>query len=232
MYKKKEPVYYDEKYLAPYLGVLSGYLRKRGITLDTARNWKLGLDKEHSRAIFPVFDCEGKLAVIVGRDITGRSKVKYSFYSLDTKNEKMCPFIDHERFSDFLSPTKSLFLYGEDKAFRVANVESDRITGDLIVVEGQMDVLNMWQLGYNVVATSGSMVSNVQLEKLITLLPKGGRLVVMGDGDSAGKKMIDHVGKVLKNRVPVYVAVLENGLDPGGLTETEARDILQKVVLF
>lgn len=215
--EKEKPVLFKDDYLAPFVGRLSGYLRKRGITLETARMWELGVDKRNWRATFTVRDYEGRLGVVIGRDVTGRSKVKYSNYVLDMKNKAMVPFIDHKREKDFKSPTKKFFMYGEHIMWRVLKGEIERpMEPHIVVVEGPIDVLNMWQLGYNAVGVLGSFLSDFQVEKLVSLVPKDGRLVVMADGDKAGKKLADKIVNSLKNRVHVVVADLPDGEDPGG----------------
>ena len=227
--KKKRPVLFKDIYLEPFLGVLSGYLKSRGITKETARAWELGVDKRHGRAIFVVRDMEGRLAVVIGRDVTGRSRIRYSNYVLDRKNKRMEPFIDHKRERDFVSPTKSLFLYGEHKAKEMMQGGGDRRSSDLVVVEGAIDVLKMWQLGWNAVAVLGSFPSDTQMEKLVALTPRKGRLVIMADGDEAGRKLTGAIGKKLGKRLPVFDAQLDEGLDPGEATEDEIDDAMNSM---
>jgi hypothetical protein len=224
--KKKKPPLFRDVHLEPFKGVLSGYLKARGITLDTAREWELGLDRRNRRAIFPVRNMEGTLALLVGRDVTGRSRVKYSNYVFDKTYQAMVPFIDHQRESEFVSPAKSHFLYGEHKAWDVAHSSSDRRSTDLIVVEGAIDVLMVWQWGWNVVGVLGSYPSEVQIEKLVSLTPRGQRLVVMADGDEPGRKLTTAIGERIGSRVPVFDAQLDEGMDPGGATEQEIDEAL------
>jgi DNA primase len=227
-------VLFKDDYLEPFVGVLPGYLKRRGISLETAREWELGLDRDWGRAIFVVRDFKGRLGVVVGRDVTGQSRIKYSNYVLDRKNKKMIPFIDHEREHDFIGPTKSRFLYGEYQAWKVqdGSFDTGRRSKDLIVVEGAIDLLNLWQMGWNVVAVLGSFPSKTQLEKLVMLVPRGGRLIVMADGDKAGRKMTETINEALNKRVNVFDAQLSDDLDPGALSEEQASDVLGKVSMM
>jgi len=225
--KRKRPVLFRDDYLEPFVGVLSGYLKKRGVSLETARSWELGLDKRFRRATFTVRDFKGRLAVVIGRDITGKSVVKYSNYVLDRKNKCMVPFIDHDREKDFIGPTKRYFLYGEHKAWDVSVGKSDRCSDDLIVVEGPIDVLRVWQMGWNVVGVLGSYPHEAQVEKLITMVPRTGRLVIMADGDESGRKLVRKFGEMIGGRVPVFDARLGDGMDPGGATEKEIGGALK-----
>lgn len=229
LYKqKRKPVLFKDDYLEPFTGVLSGYFKRRGILLETARAWELGLDKWNQRAIIPVRDYEGRLALVIGRDVTGKSYVKYSNYVLDRKNKRMVPFIDHSREDDFISPLKSYVLYGEHKAWRVAHGESDRCSDDLVVVEGALDTLMLWQYGWNAVAILGSKPSDVQIEKLITLVPRKKKLIVMGDGDKAGRMMTEELGRKIGGRIPVFDAKMGDGKDPGESTKDEIADLISR----
>ena len=226
LYKKKFVLFKDD-YLQPFAGKLSGYIKRRGITIETAREWELGIDSENRRATFPVRDMQGRLAVVIGRDVTGKSRVKYSNYVLDKKNKKMVPFIDHDREKDFVSPMKSCFLYGEHKAFAVSNGDSAAYS-DLIVAEGPMDVLRLWQFGLNAVGILGSYASETQIEKIAMLVPRKYRLIIMGDPDEAGRKMASELGKSLKDRISVFNASLPEGIDPGEADEYQINEAIKK----
>lgn len=234
--EKKRPVLFRDDYLKPFLGRLSNHLIRRGITLDTAREWELGVDHENKRAIFTVRDYEGRLAAVIGRDVTDRSKVKYSNYVLDTFNGRMVPFIDHEREEDFRSPTKSFFLYGEFHAYKFLKGEAERPLAidrpHLIVVEGPTDVLHLWQMGWNVVAALGSYPSEMQAEKAVTLLPRGGKVVIMGDGDEAGRKFAKALGEKIGERCPTFNGILPDGVDPGDSDNKLIEEVFDTAQMF
>ena len=212
----EKPVFFKNERLYPFLGTLSGYLKNRGVTKDTARRWELGIDRRFDRATFTVRDYKMRLAVIIGRDITGNGKrAKYSNYIFDMKEEVMLPFKPMGREdADFVGPTKKFFLYGEHIFWEDKDDEKYR-GEDLIVVEGPTDVLAMYQHGYRAVGILGSYPSDHQAKKLIELTPRNGRIVVMADADEAGDRMTKGVAREINGRVPVYDAVLEPGYDPG-----------------
>lgn len=230
--KKQKPVLFRDDYLKSFIGVLSGYLIDRGITISTAKTWELGVDEYNNRATFTLRDHLGRLGLVIGRDTSGRSRVKYSNYVLDQKNKRMVPFIDHDREIDFVSPTKSHFMYGEHKASIVSNGESDRICDDLIVVEGAIDVLKVWQYGYNVVAVLGSHPSDIQIEKMVMITPNNKRIIVMADGDDAGKKLTAAIGEKMGSRIPVFEALLGDGRDPGESTIEEVSSAINSAKML
>ena len=234
LYKEdKQPAFFNDIYLEPFTGVLSGALVKRGVTVETAKEWELGVDKENGRAIFVLRDVEGRVALVKGRDTTGRSKVKYIAYVLDKESHKLVPRIDYKREQDFKRPTKSLFLYGEYQAKKVLDGELERRSLDLVLVEGEVDVLKVWQWGWNVVGLIGSYPSDEQCEKIVKLIPKGGRLIVIMDNDKAGKKCVKELYEKLKDRVPFFNVVLPEGTDPAEMkSDIEMEKVISQAKLF
>jgi DNA primase len=227
--RNKEPVFFDNDLVGGFLGKVSRKILDRGITLETAREWRLGIDYKNNRAIFTLYNVDGKLAVVMGRDLTGQSRAKYTNYVLDKKNNCFCPFIDHDREEDFQSPTKNQFLYGEYYALKVKNGQIERRSSDLIVVEGQMDVLSMWQRGWNVVGVLGSYPSKEQAAKLISLVPRDGRVISLMDGDEAGEKCAINLSNRINGRIPFFKAKLPDGYDPDSSTEETIKDAIEKV---
>jgi len=220
MRKKEEPVFFEDQYIEPFTGLLSAYLKHRGILLDTAKAWELGVDKPNKRAMFIVRDMEGRLAVLIGRDTTNKSQIKYTNYVFDRKHKRFFPFIDHNREEDFIGPTKRFFLYGELFAKRVHD-DPYRKSNDLVVVEGPMDVLNVWQYGLNVVGVMGSYPSQEQVDKMIKLVPEGGRLITLMDADKAGRDCVTEIGRRAEMAVPILDAQLPEGLDLGDASKEE-----------
>jgi len=230
--KGDETVLFEERHLMPFIGTASGYILNRGISLDTAKAWELGIDRNNIRATFVVRKYSGQFAALVGRDINKiRTHIKYTNYLLDKKQDRLVPWRDYKRddfsYDDYVSPTKSHFLYGEHFAVKYSHghdVEAKK--QNLIVVEGMMDVLRLWQLGYNVVGIMGSRASEHQVSKMKLFLPKGGKLVIMLDGDDAGRDGTDRLIDDLGGAVPVQHVCLPDGRDPGDLSNDEIEYFL------
>ena len=104
------------------------------------------------------------------------------------------------------------FLFGYDDCQEGADF--------LIVTEGPREVMKLWQEGFtNSVAVLGSFMGDTQMELLSSLAPK--KVVLMFDGDSAGDRAAEGVGKKLENLVEVVVCRPPEGMDPKNL---ERRD--------
>ena len=92
-----------------------------------------------------------------------------------------------------------------------------------MVVEGTIDCLKVWQAGVpNCLAILGSHFSDHHAERAVRWF---GRLVVMMDGDKGGRNAADRIVKLLHGRIPVQMASLPEGHDPGDLLESEIVDL-------
>ncbi len=121
------------------------------------------------------------------------------------------------------SPETRLF----DKGSTVFNFARARKAafekGELVVVEGYMDVIALHQAGFeNAVATLGTAVTERQMEQLWLLAPEP---VICFDGDKAGEaaafRAIDRMLPMLREGCSFRFAFLPEGLDPDDLVRTQ-----------
>lgn len=169
--KKHEEEVWDESEYEPYAGKTHKYIIERGVSLEMCRTWEIGYDPSMRRVTFPVRRMGDKALVgCVGRTIdAGVEPTYYTYFNFK----------------------KGSFLYGE----HFLKAEGEPVLGDVmgydlpaqdatIIVEGMMDVLKLYSIGYdNVVGVMTSEVSERQRRKL----KKVGRDVyLMLDWDRAG----------------------------------------------
>ena len=101
--------------------------------------------------------------------------------------------------------------------------------GDIILVEGIFDMLNLHDKGIqNAVCCFGT--NNINEDKLAILSMQGvSRITVFFDGDEAGQKAAINV-KVMSEKIGFRVRNVElENLDPGALTETQIRKMESKL---
>ena len=101
--------------------------------------------------------------------------------------------------------------------------------GDIILVEGIFDMLNLHDKGIqNAVCCFGT--NNVNEDKLAILSMQGvSRITVFFDGDEAGQKAAINV-KVMSEKIGFRVRNIElKETDPGALTETQIRKLESKL---
>jgi len=224
-------------------GDVPRYAMDRGLTLETCQAWNLGHDKRHSRLMIPKYDRKGRLVATSGRlyacprcgasidlfkriskcqmcgsrgpggrDCCGEQTSKGREYCGQCHRETPPKYMHSKGFK------RNLILFGENRTWDKAP------DGRVYVVEGQLDAIRLWQLGYApVVAILGSDPSKVQVEKLIRYYD---RIIVVSDGDRAGEDM----GRLMKQRVgdrsEVSVKKMPDGEDPGSASEEDIAKAL------
>lgn len=114
---------------------------------------------------------------------------------------------------------KQKFLFG----LSVAMQETEELP--LLVVEGVFDALRCVQNGYPAtVAIFGSSLSNEQTELLVAT---GRNIVLMFDGDEAGRTGLRKAAAMLMPRTFVRAVKLPDGAQPDDLESTALEELLQ-----
>jgi DNA primase len=95
----------------------------------------------------------------------------------------------------------------------------------LVVVEGPWGVMRLMQIGFPAVALLGIQLSSVQFQ----LLCRASRIVLMLDGDEAGRSASRKIAHALTQHTSTQVQSIElpPGLDPDDLNDTDLRHRLQ-----
>lgn len=147
-------------------------------------------DRFRNRITFPIHDSEGVIVAFGGRIIDNSSPAKY-INSPETILFK-----------------KGSLLYGWHLAKEFA-LES----GEIILVEGYMDVIRMFQAGFsNTVAPLGTGLTE---DRLHYLKHKIDNIILCFDGDSAGQKSAYRsAGIATKLEIPTKIASLPENEDP------------------
>jgi len=222
--------WYQEQLIDPLRGEAArSYLAERGITMEVARSFGLGLSPYG--VAFPVrklqlspVECEeGGLAYRDARGaLVDHMHGRVVFPIRDTSGRvvafggRILPR-DLERLEGRApkyknSPESPLYhkrrtLYHLDRA-RSAIVEEHVA----IVCEGYTDVIALVGIGItNAVATCGTALSEEHLEVLRRFAE---RVVLLFDGDAAGLAAAERLVELPQERLTLEVATLEGGLDP------------------
>ncbi len=172
------------------------YLKQKGYSInDILKSALISKSKSgkfydtfRNRIIFPIIDLRGNVIGFGGR-VLDDTKPKY-LNSADTMVFKK---------------SKNLFSMNFAK-----NDNSDKI----IIVEGYMDVISVYQAGFhNVVATLGTALTSDQA-RLISRYTKK-EVIIAYDSDDAGKKATNRAFNLLREvGIKVKVLSLENAKDP------------------
>ncbi len=152
-------------------------------------------DAFSGRLMFPIIGDGGKVVAFGGRLIPGlftdaKDRPKYL-------NSPESPLYK-----------KNQILFGLPQA-----VAQARTTGEMYLVEGYLDVVGLWQAGVkHAVASCGTAVTPGHATKLVGIAK---RLILLFDGDEAGRKAAARCFKVLLGApLDVWVSFLPEGEDP------------------
>jgi DNA primase len=128
------------------------------------------------------------------------------------------------------SPETKLFDKGST-VFNFARARGPAFDkGELIVVEGYMDVIGLHQAGFqHVVATLGTAFTERQMDQLWQLAPEP---IICFDGDRAGEaaasRAINRMLRVLREGHSFRFAFLPQGSDPDDLVRNEGTQTLSR----
>lgn len=157
-------------------------------------------DRFRGRVMFPLKDHRGSIVGFSGRTL-----------SSDTKEAKYINSPETALYS------KSRMLYGLWE-----NRQEVRKSDQMVVVEGELDVIPSWQVGVRqVVAIKGSAFT----EEMARLVMRYTRNVIYAlDADEAGREAVKRAVKVADPLdLSIRVVQIEGGKDPGDVAGADAK---------
>lgn len=208
------------------------YLKNRGLTDDTIREFRLGYAPEEWRALSDYLKAKGfSASELLKSGLVVQSGREATSYYDRFRGRIMFPIFDYNgrvvAFGGRIYPEKNnepkyvnspeTPLYNKSKILYGLNKSKQEIlrTGECVLVEGYMDMIMSYQAGVrNVAAVSGTALTAEQLKPIKRLAEK---LIVAFDVDSAGEGAAKRgIALALEQEFDVRVAgVLEAGLkDP------------------
>jgi DNA primase len=194
---------------------LYDYLKEKGVTdkqmlavgLIKQKDSSISIGSSYydvfrGRIMFPISDSSGRVVGFSGRILVP-----------DEKSPKYLNTPETELFN------KSEILFGLDKAKR--NI---KIKDYSILVEGQMDLVMLHQVGLNnTVASSGTALTERHLVKLQRL---SDRLMMSFDSDSAGFNASDRASKIaLSLGMDLKLVSMPQGKDPADLAKDDPEKL-------
>lgn len=206
------------------------YLKKRGLTEKTIKDWRIGYVRDEWRSIYDHLKSKGftddemSRAGIVKTESNStydrfRGRIMFPIFDSAGRVIAFSGRILHDdgKSAKYLnSPQTEIFdksktLYGYDRA-----KQAIRKFDFSILVEGQMDILMAHQAGFaNTVASSGTALT---LEHLKLLKRISNRIIMSFDSDNAGAKAAERGWALaLTTGMEVKVAAIPKGFDPADL---------------
>jgi len=142
------------------------YLFERGFTADTLTAWDIGYDDSSRRLTIPIYDRLSRMVGIKGRAWEEDVKPKYKILG-DKGRRKSYGWPVYE---------KTRVVFGLHHCYR---------NEPLVLVEGELDVIALWQHGITAVATGSAHLSLIQ-QRLIR--DHADEVVVWFDEGTAGEQ--------------------------------------------
>ena len=164
-------------------------------------------DRYRERVIFPIYTISGKTVAFAGRILV--------------KNEKTGKYVNSP---DSIIYSKSRELYGLYQA-KQEIARQDRC----YLVEGQMDVISMYQVGIkNVVSSGGTALTENQINLIRRLTSN---ITLIFDGDKAGENAaLKGINKCLKEQMNIKVVLLPKDEDPDSFVRSRNADEVYKYI--
>jgi len=252
---KKERLYYLLEITTEFLEknlqneeIPLDYLKKRGLTEKTIKDWRIGYVRNEWRTIYDHLKSKGFLdeemerAGVIkteGQNTYDRFRGRIMFPLFDSAGRviafsgRIMPAFDDGKAGKYLnSPQTEIFdksktLYGFDRAKL-----SIRKLDFSVLVEGQMDIIMSHQAGFtNTVASSGTALTAEHLKLLKRI---SNRIIMSFDSDNAGAKAAERGWALaLASGMEVKVAAIPKGFDPADLilkSKEEFKEVLKNAV--
>jgi len=181
-------------------------LIKHGLLVYSDKHERI-YDRFRDRLLFPIYDQRGRVIAFGGRAL-GEDKAKYL-------NSPETPLFH-----------KGRELFNFDQARKHVDPEP------MLVVEGYMDALMLVQFGFeNVVASLGTAVTPVQLQRLFKSTPQ---LVMCFDGDPAGQRAawrtLGQALPLMEKGRDIRVITLPSGDDPDSLLRRSGAEAMRACI--
>ena len=144
-----------------------GYLFQRGFKVETLEAWDIGYDDKTDRFTIPVRDVHGRIVGVKARTYKPKKQEKIKYLILGDKEGRRARY-------GWAHYEKSRVLFGIDKCLAAKTI---------VLVEGELDVIALWQIGIAAVATGGAALSHTQA---VLLRDQADEVIVFYDSNTAG----------------------------------------------
>lgn len=196
------------------------YMFDRGFTVDTLDEWEIGYDESSGRITIPVHDENGNLVGVKAR--AWKKKIKPKYMILGDKEDQRARY-------GWPHYEKSLVVFGLHML--------DGPVPVLVLVEGELDVIALWQIGIPAVCTGSAHLSTAQARLIRQWCQE---VIVFFDTNTAGQHATFgyydkdgefHPGVVHDLRPHIRVRVVpEHDGDASSMVQDNAVDELRELI--
>ena len=223
------------------------YIEQRSINKNTIKKFELGYSGSGSNNLYNYLNNKGlsiEDAISVGL-IKRSNKKKGEFYDF-FRNRFMFPIKDYKSNiiafgGRALDNSNIKYINSSDspifkKSFQLYNlnfaIEENRKPDDLIIVEGYMDVITLFQNNFKTsVAPLGTALTSYQLDRAWKVCQSP---IIMFDGDEAGQKAAERVASLALNGLSpdhsLRFCLLPKDYDPDDYLKMNNSSNLQSII--
>jgi len=241
--------WFEKQLIASSGMVARDYVEKRGLKLETLRQFRIGYAPDERTALYNHLKTAGfsqTLMMDAGLIITPEDGPPYDrfrgrvMFPIRNASGKIIAFggrliinTTNKNLPKYLnSPETALFKKGE-VLYNLDLAKKPARDGNMVaVMEGYMDVVSTWQSGVNVAtATLGTAVTPEHLRLLWQLAKEP---VLCLDGDAAGQRAMQRAAEIalplLKPGYSLRFAILPKGDDPDSFVQKHGKAAFEKIL--
>lgn len=236
--------FYQRQFASPAGKAGRDYLMKRGLTEETIRLFQIGWAPADWRMLLGYLQSKKIPEAISEEAALIKKSPKGNFYDvfrarvmfpIKNSQEKIVAFggrkIGEEEGPKYLNSPESPIFSKRQELFglHLAKKNIDDVWKHMILVEGYMDAVTLYQYGFkNVVATLGTALGESHARMLKRYVDE---VVVLYDGDEAGQNAtIRGLEILLEAELHVRVITLPEGLDPDDYLKKYGYDAMKTLI--
>lgn len=236
---KEENNYFPDSILDEYKKSLHKKTLQRGntpnaISVDMARFFELGYDKQTQRIIIPVRDKNKGLVGVVSRATREDDFIRYGIGTINP--EWLLAEIQNKHFDGdkmLYVFDKRYYVFGEHLWYTYQNGKRVLKHDKILVLESPLDVVYAWSQGLqnymNIGAVFGSKVTKEQMDKIAEHY----YVIEALDNDKGGKEGREHFHHYMSKRnVDLYTCDFWGKKDLGECTPDEVKSIVSRFKKF
>ncbi|GAA5216948.1 DNA primase [Corallincola platygyrae] len=222
-----------------------GYLKQRGLSGETAKQWEIGYAPAEWDSVFKHFGHtkqQQDQLLTLGMLIENDNKRRYDrfrdrvMFPIRDKRGRVIGFggrvLDDGTPKYLNSPETPLFHKGLELYGFYQVKHAEKKPTQVVIVEGYMDVVALSQHGVNyAVASLGTATSRDQLQALFRLTDK---VICCYDGDRAGRdaawRALENALPLLKDGLQLRFVFLPDGEDPDSLVKAQGKEAFEALL--
>ncbi len=238
------------KYFTSYLFSAKGstalnYLRDRGLSLDTIKEFKIGLSPQKSDALVTFLKSKGYNELEIenaglafkpnNKPLVDRFRNRVMF-PISNLSDRIVAFggrsLNSSYGAKYINSAETKVFKKGSLLFNFKNAQKSRKNSPLVIVEGYMDVISLANNSIkNVVAPLGTSLTREQLQLIWGVCEEP---ILLLDGDNAGRLAASRAAELalplISYNQTLRIANLPSNYDPDDFIKQRGKDALKDII--